>query len=119
MPGVSPVGLAEKGTVTGMYSDSEERVLRFCDLVISHRLPYSPSLHRVLLHGFIATMRTLTSVEPLLPVLTDVAVSLPLVCHDMLLTGPGPFSLERSQLPYFTIITIHDLFSTDLSAYLV
>ena len=41
--------------------------LRFRDLVISHLPSCSPSLHRVLLHGFPATMRALTSVEPLQP----------------------------------------------------
>ena len=55
MPGVSPAGLAPKGTVT-----------RFCLSLLpgssfTHQPPCLPSLHRFVLPGFIATMKALTS----------------------------------------------------------
>ena len=56
---------------------SRTGLLRFCDLVISHLPPCSPSLHRVLLHGFLATTRALTSVGPHHPTLPISPCSLP------------------------------------------
>lgn len=75
MPSVSPLGVAENGTVMGMYSRLAG--LRFGDLVISHLPSCSPSLHRVMLHGFFATTRALTSAEPLLPTVAGIARSFP------------------------------------------
>ena len=56
----SPICLAVNGTMIGR--NPMTKAFRFLDLTISHLPPYSPSLHRVLLHGFITTMRTLTPV---------------------------------------------------------
>jgi hypothetical protein len=55
MPGVSPAGIAPKGTVT-----------RFCWSLLpgsdfTHQPPCLPSLHRFVLPGFTATMKALTS----------------------------------------------------------
>ena len=56
MPSVSPTGVAANGTVTGMEFRRLLAVgFRFCDLAITHLPSCSPWLHRVLLHGFIAT----------------------------------------------------------------
>jgi hypothetical protein len=75
MPGVSPLGVAANGTVMGVYSRLAG--LRFGDRVISHLPSCSPSLHRVMLHGFIATTRALTSTGPLLPTVAGIARSFP------------------------------------------
>jgi hypothetical protein len=61
-----PMSLPGMARLSGLFSRE-----RHCDrgvfvvLDISPLPPCPPSLHRVLLHGFIATMRTLTPAEPL------------------------------------------------------
>lgn len=90
MPSVSPAGVAANGTVTGMYSCCLlAGGLRFCDLVISPLPSCSPSLHRVVLHGFTATMRALTSVRPHPPTLPVSPRSFP-AGGRYSTGGPGP-----------------------------
>jgi hypothetical protein len=75
--------------------------LRFGDLVISHLPSCSPSLHRVMLHGFIATTRALTSAGPLPPTLP---IS-PVRSHRraILRRGPGPLF---EQCPPLLLVTV-------------
>jgi hypothetical protein len=85
--------------VMGMYSCLAG--LRFGDLVISHLPSCSPSLHRVLLHGFLATTRALTSAGPLLPTLPVSSVR----SHRraILRRGPGPLV---KQCPPLLLVTV-------------
>lgn len=101
MLGVSPAGVAANGTVTGMYSPCLLALgLRFCDLVISQLPSCSPSLHRVLLHGFVATMRALPSVGPLPTAVSP--SSLP-TGGRYSADGPGPLIEQCSALLLLTI----------------
>ncbi len=99
MPGVSPLGVAANGTVIGVYS--RRTGLRFDGLVISHLPPCSPSLHRVMLHGFIATTRALTSAGPLLPTLPVSPVRSRR--RAILRRGPGPLIKQCPPLLFVTV----------------
>ena len=75
---------------------------RFCDLAITHLPSCSPWLHRVLLHGFIATMRALTSAGPLQPTFPVSPCSLPF---------DGRYSVDRpgplvKQCPSLLVLTV-------------
>jgi hypothetical protein len=89
--------------VTGMYSRPlSVGYVPFCDLAISHLPSCSPSLHRVLLRGFLATMRTLTSAGPHLPTTPESPGSLPFGGRFST-GGPGPFILQCPSLPLVTM----------------
>lgn len=102
MPGVSPGGVAANGTVTWVES---RRLLaagfRFCDLFISRLPSCSPWLHRVSLHGFIATMRALTSVGPHYST-SGTAAFVP-IRRAIRVGGPGPLI---EQCPLLLKLTI-------------
>ena len=103
MPGVSPAGVAVNGTVTWMVFRCRLAAgFRFVGLAISHLPSCSPSLHRVLLHGFFATMRALTSVGPHQPTLPVSFCSLP---ADVRYTigGPGPLIKQCPPLLALTV----------------
>ncbi len=72
MSGSSPVGIAANGTMTDWLTRSLcGRGLFVRTFGHLHLLPYTPWLHRVLLHGFFATMGVLTSARshpPTIPV---------------------------------------------------
>ena len=103
MPSVSPVGVAANGTVAGMrFRRLLAAGFRFCNLDISHLPSCSPWLHRVLLHGFIATMRALTSAGPLQPTFPVSPCSLPF---------DGRYSVDRpgplvKQCPSLLVLTV-------------
>ena len=103
MPGVSPAGVAANGTVTGMeFRRLLASGFHFCDLDISHLPSCSPSLHRVLLHGFIATMRALTSVGTHQPTLSVSPCSFPSNVRYSI-GGPGPLI---KQCPTLLVTTV-------------
>ena len=68
MPGVSPAGVAANGTVARFWpTPFFLRGLGFCGWSIPNLPSCSPWLRRVWLHGFMATMGTLTAAGPLQP----------------------------------------------------
>lgn len=104
MPGVSPAGVAANGTVVGMSSRRlAAACLRFRGWDIPHLLSCSPSLHRVLLHGFVAPMGTLTSVGPLHPKPPVSPSSFP-VGVRYCAAGPGPLIEQRPTLLLVTTL---------------
>ena len=91
-------------------------VTRFGHLASTFLFPFAPPRFAARLHRYYENSDPCRTLQP---VRTDVATSLPLVDHDILPTGPGPFRMERSPLPYLTTQTVHGLSPTDLPAYLV
>jgi hypothetical protein len=107
MLGVSPVGVALKGTVTGVI------FLRFLGLFISHPLTCPPCLHRFMLPGFVATMRALTSANGRLlsactgrfaPRVTGAQLAAWFLIIQNSITGmlPGTYVLAISSSPCFS-----------------
>ncbi len=103
MPSVSPVGVAANGTVTWIvFRCLLAAGFRVDGLAISLLPSCSPLLHRVLLHGFIATMRALTSAGPHQPTLPESPCSFP-SNGRYAVGGPGPLVKQCPSLLKVTV----------------